>query len=307
MHGSRAAALPSVRRARGRYVYGHDGQRYLDCYLNDGRGILGHRPPRVSTVVKDVISTGRYAEYPSEFEHRMRTELSRILGRHWSVGLYACEGDALSVVGALTDRSPVRVDPVVAAVRGRRYSGVGKAAVGDCEVAVYYWRPYLDHVVDLSDAEFVLPVVPFPGRWAGQPLCSRRRESLPAGEPLSPVGLSGQVRALQTLHAVLTELRSRDESTSRSTGADPGPVLRPTKPPPLSIFRGRGPYLVPICTEEEYEGVFYTFLRNGIILHPDYWAPSIWSAEDASHDAKTFAELDAACARELGLPPAEPT
>ena len=45
--------IPRIRRARGYRLYDHHGRRYLDLWQNGGRSLLGHRPARQTTLLKD--------------------------------------------------------------------------------------------------------------------------------------------------------------------------------------------------------------------------------------------------------------
>jgi hypothetical protein len=299
--------LPVIKRARGRYAYGADGRRYLDCFLNDGRAILGHRPPKVSTVMKDVISTGRFADYPSEYDARLVKLLAQAIPSHPVVRLYTDVSAALDAISDLSGRSCIPADPARADFR----DSAGEA---------WYWRPFLgsENGVDYSLPRFLLPILPFPGSWAGQAVCAAEGEELRASDRLSPVGVAGQVRALHSFLSLVAKKvpcptheassrgspargRRRGRRHPRGGPPDPGVELLPSAPPALVVFRSRGPYLTPVCGAEEYEGVFYTFLENGIIIHPDSAGTSIWSPDKGSHDAGKFAELDRRCADELGL------
>lgn len=289
--------LPVIKRARGRYVYGSDGRRYLDCFLNGGRAILGHRPPKVSTVLKDVISTGRCADYPSEYDARLLELLAQAIPSHPEVRLYADESAALDAVSVLTGRRCVPADPA-------------RSDFSDSAGEVWYWRPFLGAGtgVDYTVPRFLLPILPFPGGWGGQAVCAAEGEGLPASDRLSPVGVAGQVRALHSLLSLVAKDVGRrgDRATGRASPGrrhrpDVGVELLPSAPPALVVFHSRGPYLTPICGAEEYERVFYTFLQNGIIIHPDSAGTSIWSPDKGSHDAGKFAELDRRSGDELGL------
>lgn len=287
--------LPAIKRARGRYVYGTDGRRYLDCFLNGGRAILGHRPPKVSTVLKDVISTGRCGEYPSEFDDRLAKLLFRVIPTHGVVRLYPNESAALDAVSRVIGRECVPMDP--ARVDSPDFGG-----------ETGYWRPFLGRAegIDYGGARFLLPILPFPGGWAGQAVCATEGEQLPPSQPLSPVGLAGQVRALHSLLSLTERTNARavgggSRSQPKSRRPDPAVELVPSTPPALRVFRSRGPYLTPVCAAEDYHRVFYTFLKNGIIIHPDSAGTSIWSPDKGSHDAGKFIELDRYCGSELGL------
>lgn len=311
-----ASALPSIRRARGYFVYSHDGIRYLDCYLNGGRAILGHRPAFVSTVVKDVISTGAYADYPSPHSRRLCKQLSRTVPTHPAVRLYETYDRALAAAAeavaeaAAGSTPPVAVRPIDPALGPRGAGGAagsGGAAGASAEgPAVWLWRPFLgpEHGVDYGRAAVLLPVVPFPARWCGQAVCARAELEpfLRESDILSPVSAAAQLRSLHTLETVVRGGRAATSKPSRRA-PDPGVSSTPAVPPALACFVSRGPYLSARIGREEYSHVFYTFLEKGIILHPDSGGPSIWTAGKGSRYHKTFVELDRICGDELGLVP----
>lgn len=80
--------LPQIRRARDYYLYDSSGNRILDLFQDGGRAWLGHRPEGVSLQLKNTLSRGVYAPYPSPEEGKLLKAL-KALGE--KVG--AAEGD----------------------------------------------------------------------------------------------------------------------------------------------------------------------------------------------------------------------
>lgn len=327
-----SSALPQIRRARGYFVYSHDGKKYLDCYLNGGRALLGHRPAHVSTIVKDAVSTGSYAEYPSPYAGRLETLLREMLPSHPVVRLYAdfeTARRAAAVACGTGGSIPGDSSPATSGYSPHD-PAMGPAMVdsqsGTTEGRFWLWRPFLgrEQGVLYEVAAGLLPVVPFPGAWCGQAICVRPdyADSLAPSATLSPVALAAHLRALQTLYAVMrTDYSGSDSSligevsggkdqsgpsadrSNRGRRPDPDTPRFPPKPPVLACFSTNGPYLVPRCRGADYTEVFYTFLQNRIILHPGPEGPSVWPAETGTYYRKKFVELDLRCGRKLGLSP----
>ncbi len=80
--------LPSVRRARGYYLYDASGNRTLDLFQDGGRAWLGHRPDGLSLQIKNSLSRGVFAPYPSAEEGKLLRAL-KALGERTG----ACEKD----------------------------------------------------------------------------------------------------------------------------------------------------------------------------------------------------------------------
>ena len=79
----RLALLPPIRRAREFYLYDYRGRRYLDFWQNGGRAILGHRPNRLNTRLKNALSSGLLAELPSVYGARLARVVRQLLeARH---------------------------------------------------------------------------------------------------------------------------------------------------------------------------------------------------------------------------------
>ena len=72
---SRINRLPVIGRARGSRLYALDGTRWLDCWADGGRALMGHRPKGVSLRLKNEIDRGLYAPYPSLWALRLEKAL----------------------------------------------------------------------------------------------------------------------------------------------------------------------------------------------------------------------------------------
>lgn len=80
---------PRLRRAREYHLYDQNGRRYLDLYLNNGRAIMGHRPGKFSHYLKNSLSRGMWADYPSEqLYKRLKTLLLKIFSGYNHVVIF---------------------------------------------------------------------------------------------------------------------------------------------------------------------------------------------------------------------------
>jgi hypothetical protein len=62
--------LPPIRRTRGNRLYAADGRRFLDLWLDDGRGILGDRDRHTRTYAANAADKGLTRPYPGLYEAR---------------------------------------------------------------------------------------------------------------------------------------------------------------------------------------------------------------------------------------------
>gem|GEM_PF-134293 len=198
----RLALLPPIRRAREFYLYDHRGRRYLDLAQNGGRAILGHRPNRLSTRLKNVLSSGLLAELPSVYGPRLERAVARLIGgpcsvnyddgrRGCAVRWYQGAERARAAIAAVLGAEPGAVhDPVHPAAGGPAPAAAGDAGAdaagglsetrrGEQQPAVVLWRPFLGgpDAAGAAGAQWraaarvLLPVLPFPGAFAPQVVC----------------------------------------------------------------------------------------------------------------------------------------
>lgn len=254
--------LPVIRRARGYRLYGQDGRRYLDLWQGGGRALLGHRPARVTTVLKNVISTGLVTDLPSVYTGRLERALGQHLPRHrhfrLAGSLEAALGLASQYLGRTVTAAELR-DPL------------SEPPIGNGEMA--FWRPFLETP---AGAVVLLPVLPF--SVAGAPVPVGFAEPPPPGFPLSevlsPMVLAGALRALHDL-----KRRAAPE------------WLRPDLLEGARGWRQRGPYVKAEFPELRYRAVFAAFLAEGVLLNPRCGEPSILPSEASSGEVEKMIGL----------------
>lgn len=136
------------RRAREWHVYDEGGRRYTDFCQADGRAVLGHRPDKLSTTVKNVISRGLWVQTQSPWPRRIHRLLETLLNPLPVIRTFFLPEGA--------NRLSEDLEP---------------------EVRVRWWRPFLekdpdnDHG-DPKAVDLVLPLVPWPLPGIPQPICA---------------------------------------------------------------------------------------------------------------------------------------
>jgi hypothetical protein len=196
--------LPPLKRARDYYLYDEKGNRYLDLYLDDGRALCGHRPNGLSNILKNTISRGVYAPYPSVFDSR----LLKILKQGFPAFNYRAVFRSLESFERAFDGEIIFTDPAIEEDGGN----------------AVLWRPYLSLPEGCS---FILVKLPYPGIDAIAVLSADK--PLPASDLLSPVTQAGMVRSWFDLQARQKELDKTVWSSLDSTGhwSRKGPYLKP--------------------------------------------------------------------------------
>ncbi|MDA3852535.1 MAG: hypothetical protein PF447_14875, partial [Spirochaetaceae bacterium] len=79
---------PYFRRASDYHLYDDKGKRYLDLFQNNGRAIMGHRPGKFSQYIKNSLSRGVWADYPSPIKKRLAGVLKKIFPEYSSMTLF---------------------------------------------------------------------------------------------------------------------------------------------------------------------------------------------------------------------------
>ena len=266
--------LPQVARARGYHLYDRRRRRYLDMFLNDGRALLGHRPEALSAALKNVISLGLYAEYPSAWSGRAgkTLELAKDLfgAPDHQVRVFRNEDRALAIAARWRGGEPDPAEPRDPVLPEAPPSGGPR---------IVLWRPLCRPGIGSAE-DIILPVLPFPGRWAPAVVL------FPPSGP-GPVPPSDQVAA-PLLEALIRAVHDAGKLSSwEDLGGFCGPIP--------SLWRRNGPYLVPACTADRYPAIFSAFSAAGIILNPRFSAPSIlpinWSDGERKLFLRTSREL----------------
>lgn len=232
--------VPVIRRAREYHLYSLSGTRYLDLWQNGGRSVLGHRPGRLTTVLKNTISKGLVADLPSIYSGRLRRLLQEMFPEYKDFRLTGSTAEGMQLASLYLDRNIGPndfVDPL---------TEQGQSAAGE----VRLWRPLFS---DSIPGEVLFPVLPFSMAGAPSVVCFRKilPPEFPGQKPISAVVLAGLLRCLQDLgRFVLPEWYRPD-----LLGKCPG-------------WRQTGIYLVPEFDLGLYEQVFEGFLEAGLLLSP---------------------------------------
>ncbi len=240
--------LPLIKRARNYYLYDNQGNRFLDLFLDNGRALAGHRPNGLSLAIKNGISRGLYAPYPSVYSKRIKKLLLSEFSRFSQYGLYR------------------NLDRFLTLFPGELI--VSDPAVSQVETECCLWRPYLP-VGNLCNMLIVR--FPFPGSDVVAVL-SDTDHKLPESDIIAPYICSGFIRSFYDLKK---RIKDQDE--------DCWTLLDGTK-----HWERKGPYLKPLCSEAAYEQLFQLYLDCKILLSPDYNIPSICASDLSEGDVRAL-------------------
>lgn len=175
IEAARLSKLPNINRARNSRLYALDGTRWLDCWADGGRALMGHRPKGVSLRLKNEIDRGLYAPYPSLWDGRLEKALMLLFPGYEAVRIYRNIDRALVALNL----SELPVDPL-------------DLPAGEGALALW-GRPLLpEHPI----AEYLFPILPIPGLSDIQPVMIKTPESvLTPSDQLSAVLLAALTRS----------------------------------------------------------------------------------------------------------------
>lgn len=256
--------LPPVRRARGNRLYTADGKRFLDLWLDDGRGILGDRDSHTRTFASNAADKGLTRPYPGLYDTRFEKAVTATWPGFSTVRLFASEERALAAatrVLGLQQRPGIQPALVDSAVRP---SGTAGAPIlGQVPLAIA--RPFaaIPGACDLA-----LPRLPCPRPFA--PWCLLARDGTAAAQALSAE--EGDLIPAQSLVAAARGLSSLDASVRDGYGE----ALWARFDRRMGAWFDRsGPYLFPKAIPAGYEAFFRAALEGGALLSPLPDAPSV--------------------------------
>lgn len=238
-------SLPLIRRARGYHLYDASGRRILDLYQDGGKAWLGHRPEGVSLQIKNTLSRGVYAPFPSSEEGKMlkavRTLCKTLGAEVGEIAYYRCGSVHSAAAGSAQD--------------------ILKNHTADFVL----WRPGLPWP---SKASLVEIMIPLPGLDAGRIIVSPKisDKSLPQGDLPSPLMAAALNRCLWSLN---NHLIKTAESVLFLTGED---------------WKQRGPYCFWQGNADDYNKLFQSALKEGLLLAPSSEEPCIIPQELSSGD-----------------------
>jgi hypothetical protein len=257
MCNERIRKLPHVKRARDYYLYCTDGKRYLDLFQNNGRAVLGHRPERLSTTLKNEISKGVYADYPSVYERRVVKAIGSLLPEYPVVKIFSNFDRALCILNILEKDLH---DPVTASDFEARPAA--------------FWRPFIPR--QEANCNVLFPVLPFPGSNIPQIVCFKETEnsSLPESDIVSPILLAALIRCIADIRLFSKKIESA--------------VWKPFEGGP---WRRTGPYLVFTYSPDVYGRVFDTYLEHGFLIAPGHRAPTIAPSIYSEGELKKYKKI----------------
>ena len=254
--------LPGVLRARDFHLYLEGGKRITDLWLAGGKAVLGHKPPRVLSELKNAAERGLFGPLPHPAEKRFIRALGEFFpGRAFR--LYADENS----LGRALDK---------AGFGGEEWRTCGSEKIS-------LWRPFMEHNGG-GDIPVLVPVLPFGP--AALALDKSAEPSFPPGDLLPPVLLAPAIRALYDLAAALKNFVPDKPMYPKiekvlAKGGRQRQWLR------------RGIYLTaePAVEGEQYEALFRYFLEGDFLIPPSPREPLILPLSMSSGEEAKLARL----------------
>jgi hypothetical protein len=267
MESKNVTMFPSIKRARDYYLYDFNNIRYLDLYQNNGRALMGHRPEKVARELKNVLSRGLLANYPSVYEQRLAKALSALFPDYQEFRFYNSQHKARAAAAAHLGADPaLQPDHPEAA----DLPHPADPALGDVKgEGLALWRPFLG--VQTMRIPVLIPILPFPAETGITVCCflDRAGGDVPASDRLSPVLASALVR---TVYSFLGFRQRIDRAAWPRFECE--------------LWHRKGPYLIARCKPEEYATLFARLLERKTLICPHYPGPSIvpgsWNEGDIS-------------------------
>lgn len=257
------ALVPEIHRARDSHLYDRKGRRFLDLWRNGGRALLGHRPDQIYRELKNVLQKGLVAEYPSFYALRLEKALRALIPGDWEMRVFQNQERARAGIKERLE------EPFFL------YSNPHSP-----QISALYYRPFIQ--VEYHRSPVVLPVLPFPGAFAPQPVLIQkgcRAEAfsseflqISSRDPASPFLMAALTRTVWFLIKIQKESFSWEDWN-------------------LAGWKRIACYGIPIFKLEEYSRVFREFLSAGILIPPDPEDPLVlpmeWSRGEKEWVEKT--------------------
>jgi len=253
--GERAliARLPSIGRARGYYLYALDGSRWLDCWAEGGRALLGHRPRGLSHRLKNEIDRGLYSPYPNKWLRRLEAALIRLFPGYAQARIYRNSEQAMLSLG-LKERPIDPLDPEV-----------------ETSPAALWGRPLLSKH---PQAEYLFPILPLPGLSETQPVLMRSdRLRFAESHPVSPVILAALTRSCTAAAYWRGAKKFGKLNDISAANFNVEEILWPRVS--ADVWERKGPYLSYRGRVEEYTELFEYLFVHKILIAPSHKRPSL--------------------------------
>ena len=246
MTGDLLGLLPPIRRIRGNRLYAADGRRFLDLWLDGGRGILGERDRHARMYAANAADKGLSRPYPGQHDARFRKAVLAAWPGWPGLRLYANEERALAAAARVLGSPAVLSEPV---------------SRGGERGSVALLRPFAP---DPAGPVLALPRLPCPAAFA--PACLLSRDpSLLAGEGGDTVPQMALVAAARAL-----------DSLAGSEREGYGPALWERWDRRMAaFFERRGPWLLASAARERYADFFRAALEGGVLVSPVFDEPCL--------------------------------
>lgn len=254
------AKMPFYRRARGYRIYGEQGERFLDFFQDGGHAILGHRRPGITLEMKNILSRGQVAPYPSRYLRLAEKAVKQLIPNAVEVRFYRTGERALAAAAdhLKTTRSQLEIsDPALPKQKEHQLS---------------WWRPFLES--NPGTPPLLLPVLPLSTPPAPAALVFREApaQNVPLSDHCSPLSLAAVKKSIFEL---ITHIEKVDRSAWAEFDFN-------------SLWSRKGPYLTLNIEEGKFGSLFSAMLDNGFLLSPRYPGPSIIPGEYSTGELAKF-------------------
>ena len=267
----------NVKRARGIYLYTEKGVRLTDCYLDGGRGILGHGGGKAKTAFKDCFERGANGFYDFGLLPAFEKSVKKLLPAEYTeIRLYSEKTAAmLGGTNVSLDGASEKANPVL-------------------------WRPWLDfagkiteqptgypkiQVVYNTNEVFPAVVKILPPFTYATDICVyafseksyKNLAELPQNDVVPSPLLAAYTRSFYDLLNSFSLFTEKDFKANSK-------ALEP-------FFTRNQCYLFPKVSEEKYKDFVLKCLEAGIVISPDYNEPSIMPWRANPGDIKKISKI----------------